>query len=126
MPPDPSSTAATTITGTGPDAEQGGGPPAGQPWTLIVESESWSADLEHAAPMPRVGELIEYIAEDGARHTYRVREIVHTVQSAASERPAVGAEDSLPNTTVSGPRPPNPTPRELRAGLPRVYVDVGD
>ena len=35
------------------------GTPIGMPWTLIVESEGWSADLEHAAPLPRTGERIE-------------------------------------------------------------------
>lgn len=102
--------------------EEGGGPPAGMPWTLIVESEAWSADLEHAAPLPRPGERIEYIGEEGSRHTYRVREVVHTVQRSASERPPVSVEDSGPNTTVSGGSAAQ-VPAALRAGLPRVYAD---
>lgn len=106
-------------------AEEGGGPPIGMPWTLIVESEGWSADLEHAAPLPRIGERIEYIAEDGERHTYRVRDIVHTVQASASERPPVAEESSGPNTTVSG-RHASHEPMALRAGLPRVLAEPAD
>jgi hypothetical protein len=118
------STDPTTIApGAALDADQGGGPPTGQPWTLVVEAERWSADLEHAAPLPRVGERIEYIAEDGARRTFRVRDVVHTVQSTASERPRVGDEDTSPNTFVSGSGHPAHAPTELRAGLPRVYAD---
>ena len=105
--------------------EEGGGPPVGMPWTLIVESEGWSADLEHAAPVPRIGERVEYIAEDGARRTYRVRDIVHTLQVSARERPPVAAEDSGPNTTVSG-RLAEHEPIALRAGLPRVFAEPAD
>lgn len=105
------------------DAEQGGGPPVGQPWTLVVDTEGWSADLEHAAPLPRAGERIEYIAEDGARRLYRVRDVVHTVQPSANERPPVRAEDAGPNTTVSAPGHSAHVPTALRAGLPRVYAD---
>ncbi len=114
----------TAIRAGGPRAEQGGGPPIGQPWTLIVESEGWSADLEHAAPLPRTGERVEYIGEDGARRTFRVRDVVHTVQPTASERPPVRDEIASPNSTVNSPTThPQHVPTELRAGLPRVYVD---
>ena len=75
------------LEGLGP--EQGGGPPAGMPWTLYVKDEDWAADLEHAAPLPRVGERIEYIGEDGARRTFRVEEVVHTLQASAAHRPRV-------------------------------------
>jgi hypothetical protein len=117
--------APTTRLG-GLDPEQGGGPPVGQPWTLVVESEGWSADLEHAAPLPRAGERIEYIAEDGARRLFRVRDVVHTLQPTATERPPVSAEDAIPNSTVSGPGHPAHVPTELRAGLPRVFADPDD
>lgn len=92
--------------------EQGGGPPDKLPWTLEVDGE-WAADLEHGAALPRVGERLEYLAEDGELRVYRVKEIVHTLQTSASERPAVGEE--------RGPRENRP-PRALRAGLPRVIV----
>lgn len=102
--------------------EEGGGPPPLMPWTLVVEGEDWSADLEHGAPLPRVGELVEYIAEDGSRRTFRVIDVIHTVQSSANERPPVRDENALPNATVDRAVPR--TPRELRAGLPRVVVSV--
>lgn len=98
--------------------EQGGGPPAMLPWTLEVEGE-WSADLEHGAALPCVGDRIDYIASDGTQRTFRVKEIVHTLQRSASERPAVREERYSPNSTVDAPDGP---PRELRAGLPRVIV----
>ena len=101
--------------------EQGGGPPDLMPWTLVVEGEDWSADLEHGAPLPRVGEHVEYIAEDGTRRTFVVRQVVHTVQSSASERPPVRDEATGPNSTVSGPHDAH-VPTALRAGLPRVIV----
>ena len=102
--------------------EQGGGPPLALPWTLIVEGEhGWSADLEHGALLPRTGELIEFIGEAGDRRAYRVRAVVHTLQPSASERPPVRAEDSGPNSTVSGSTVDH-VPTALRAGLPRVHV----
>src|SRR5688500_1803774 len=60
--------------------EEGGGPAIGTAWTLEVEGEDgWSADLEHAAPLPRVGERVEFIGEDGRRRLYRVTHVVHTL-----------------------------------------------
>ncbi|HUF07596.1 MAG TPA: hypothetical protein VMP86_09500 [Candidatus Binatia bacterium] len=103
--------------GMGP--EQGGEPPDLMPWTLVVDGEDWSADLEHGAPLPRTGDRIDYIAEDGSQRTFRVKEIVHTLQGSASERPPVAEERSGPNSTVDRAIGP---PRELRAGLPRVVV----
>lgn len=101
--------------------EQGGGPPPGTPWTLVVRNENWSADLEHAAPLPRVGERIEYIGADGARRIFRVEEVVHTLQASATHRPPVRDEQRGPNTIVNDGPIVEP-PRELRAGLPRVVV----
>jgi hypothetical protein len=100
--------------------EEGGGPPLLMPWTLVVEGEDWSADLEHGAPLPAVGDRVEYIADDGTLRAFRVREIVHTLQSSSSERPPVSAEHAGPNSTVEGAG--DRRPRELRAGLPRVIV----
>lgn len=106
--------------GDEPGPEEGGGPPDALPWTLVVEEEGWSADLEHGAELPRIGELIESIADDGAHRRYRVREVIHTVQSSAAERPTVREETVGPNTTVAGAG--DRVPRALRAGLPRVVA----
>lgn len=105
--------------------EQGGGPPFGSAWTLVVPDEEWEADLEHAAPVPRVGDRIAYIAEDGSRRRFVVAEVVHTVQPSASERPRVRDEADSPNATVSG-ADGHRVPLALRAGLPRVVVTAAD
>ena len=119
---DPLAREVAARTGGGPGIDEGGGPPDALPWTLVVDGEDWSADLEHGAALPRIGELIEFIADDGSQRRFRVREIIHTLQSSASERPAVRDERQGPNATVAeaGDR----VPRALRAGLPRVIVDV--
>jgi hypothetical protein len=104
--------------------EQGGGPPALMPWTLIVEDEGWSADLEHGAWLPAIGERVDFIGDDGRQRVFRVKEVVHTLQTSASERPPVSAERHTPNSTVD--RVPDGPPRELRAGLPRVIVVAAD
>jgi hypothetical protein len=101
--------------------EEGGGPPPSLlPWTLVVEDEDWWADLEHGAPLPRVGDIVEYIADTGDKRVFRVIRVVHTVQSSSTERPLVRDERSGPNSTISEPR--EGQPHELRAGLPRVFV----
>ncbi len=103
-----------------------GGPPIGSAWTLVVEGDDgWSADLEHAAPLPRVGERVEFIAEDGTRRHFRVTQVAHTLQTSAGERPRVRDEQSLPNSIVADLANDDP-PRALRAGLPRVFVVTDD
>jgi hypothetical protein len=94
------------------------------PWTLVVDGEEWSADLEHGAPLPRAGDRIDYIADDGQQRRFRVREVVHTVQSSPLERPTVREERSSPNSTVEGAG--GRLPRTLRAGLPQVFVTSED
>jgi hypothetical protein len=109
-------------TGDAPRGDEAGGPPLGSAWTLVVEGdEGWSADLEHAAPLPRVGERIEFIGTDGRRRHYRVTDVLHTVQTAASARPLVRDEQSSPNSFVTEGADDDP-PRALRAGLPQVVV----
>jgi hypothetical protein len=109
-----------------PDTDADGGPPVGTAWTLVVEgNEGWSADLEQAAPLPRTGERIEFIGEDGRRQHYRVTNVVHTLQTAATERPLVRDEQSGPNSIVTDGADDEP-PRALRAGLPRVFVTAAD
>ncbi len=109
---------ATRLQEMGP--EQGGGPPDKLPWTLEVEGQ-WSADLEHGAALPRVGERLEFITDRGARLQFRVKEIIHTLQTSASERPRVGSEQTTPNAVVDADEATR-VPRVLRAGLPRVVV----
>ena len=101
--------------------EEGGGPPSVLPWTLVVPEESWEADLEHGAALPRVGEHIEFIADDGSRGLFVVSDVVHVVQHASSERPPVSDETAGPNAIVSDPGAGGP-PTILRAGLPRVVA----
>ena len=102
--------------------DEGGGPPIGTAWTLEVDGEdAWSADLEYAAPLPRVGERIEFISEHGNRRYYRVTDVVHTLQPSASDRPPVRAEGSSPNSILTDGADDG-APRSLRAGLPRVVV----
>jgi len=103
--------------------EQGGGPPDLMPWTLVVEGEDWSADLEHGAPLPRIGDRVDFIANDGELRSFRVTDVVHTVQGSASDRPRVRDEQAGPNSVVVD-RPDDEPPRQLRAGLPRVIVAV--
>ena len=106
--------------------EEGGGPPVGTAWTLQIEDDGgWSADLEHAAPLPGVGDRIDFIGEDGRQHRYRVTEVIHTLQASASERPPVSEERSSPNAIVTD-EPDAEPPRSLRAGHPRVIVDPTD
>jgi len=106
--------------------EEGGGPPIGTAWTLDIDGDDgWSADLEHAAPLPRIGDRVDFIAEDGRRRQYRVTEVVHTLQRSAAERPPVSAERSGPNSLVTDGTDDDP-PRSLRAGLPRVVVVPAD
>ena len=102
--------------------EQGGGPPIGTAWTFIVEGdEGWSADLEHAAPLPRIGDRVDFIAADGRQTHYRVTEVIHTLQPSASDRPLVRSETSSPNTIVTDGSMDGP-PHTVRAGLPRIIA----
>ena len=50
-----------------PNPDQGDGPwPNGMPYTVQFPGEDGgAADLEHPAPLPRVGDLVEYIDETG-------------------------------------------------------------
>ena len=116
----------TVAPGDQPIGTDDGGPPIGSAWTFVVQGDDgWSADLEHAAPVPRIGERVEFIAEDGTRRHYRVTDVAHTLQTSATERPRVREERSLPNSIVTEGAE-NSAPRELRAGLPRVIAVPDD
>jgi len=77
--------------------------PSGVPYTLYFPRRGGYAvaDIAHAAPLPRVGDTVEYIGADGGRRRFTVREVVHTVQ----EQPEGGSGIPL-----------------LGAGLPAVYL----
>ncbi len=106
------------------EVAEGGGPPVGTPWTLdIVGKYQETADLEHAAPLPRVGEGIELIRAGGSRRYLRVRDVIHVLQPSATGRPTVREGASGPNAIMTDETGTLPT-RLLRAGLPRVVAEV--
>jgi hypothetical protein len=79
--------------------------PVGMPYTLYFPRRGGfaAADIEYAAPLPRVGDTIEYIDAQTISHRYRVTDVVHTFQNSpnASEPEAI---------------------RLLRSGIPAVYL----
>ena len=78
--------------------------PVGMPYTVYFPRRGGyaAADSEYAAPLPRVGDTVEYIDPAGAHHLYAVTDVVHTLQSS----PAAGV-GGIPL---------------LRAGIPAVYL----
>jgi len=91
-----------------------------------VEGSYRGSDLEYPAPLPRVGDTIEYLDERGATHRYRVREVVHTLQTSAAGRPAVHDASASPLSTpragTDQAEPPGGT-GTVRAGLPKVFLE---
>jgi hypothetical protein len=89
-----------------------------------------AADLEHPAPLPRVGDMVEYIDERGACRRYRVREVIHTLQTSAAYRPLVAEGEASPqaiarpNEDAAAERPGGAG--QLRAGLPKVFLEELD
>jgi hypothetical protein len=75
------------------------------PYTLYFPRRGGfaAADMEHSAPLPRVGDTIEYIDAQTIAHRYRVVDVVHTFQDS----PASNAPESI---------------HLLRSGLPQVYL----
>lgn len=78
--------------------------PVGMPYTLYFPRRGGyaAADIEYAAPLPRVGDMVEYIDLQTISHWYVVTDVVHTFQSGHAAEP-----DSM---------------SLLRAGLPAVYL----
>jgi len=106
------------------------GPGGGTPYTVYFPSGDGyrAADLGHAAPLPHVGDFVEYIDEGRVTHRYRVREVVHTLQLAPEYRPrprAAGvATEDVEASEESGDGPHAvPEGAELRAGLPEVILE---
>ena len=110
----------------------GVGPGGGTPYTVYFPTEDGyrAADLAHAAPLPQVGDLVDYLDEDGITHRYRVREVVHTLQVAPAYRPNPrmygGSPDVAAGAAQDAPdgRHPVPEGSELRAGLPEVVLEA--
>ncbi len=102
--------------------------PSGMPYTLhFPDGESYvDADLEHPAPLPRVGDTVEYIDETGACRRYRVREVIHTIQSSATYRPHVEDAPASPQSIARVQGEPSEKPGQgglVRAGLPQVLLE---
>lgn len=106
--------------------------PYGMPYTVHFPDGDGSsaADLEHPAHLPRVGDVVEYIDERGADHRYRVREVVHTLQSSALNRPMVAEGMASPQSVGrTGDDAQAEVPGEsgqVRAGLPKVFLESID
>ena len=101
--------------------------PDGMPYTVYFpDGDAFrGADLEYPAPLPRVGDTVEYIDERGARHRYQVRQVVHTLQTSAADRPSVKEGPASPNSlarTDDGAAEPPGSAGALRAGLPEVFL----
>jgi hypothetical protein len=101
--------------------------PSGMPYTVYFPDGDGfrGADIEYPAPLPRVGDVVDYIDERGAPHRYRVSQVVHTLQTSAAARPSVKEGPASPNTlarTDDGQAEPPGGGGALRAGLPEVFL----
>ncbi|MFN2483898.1 MAG: hypothetical protein ABR509_03040 [Candidatus Limnocylindria bacterium] len=99
------------------------------PYTVFFPGDEalHPADLEHRAPLPRVGDTVEYIDKRGACTRYVVRAVVHTLQASAGEREPVGDRASTPAAFARAEAEPAETPGDggsLRAGLPKVFLEL--
>jgi hypothetical protein len=115
---------------TEPNAPDGAWP-AGMPYTVhFPDGDGFiGADLEYPAPLPRVGDSVEYLDETGATRRFRVRDVVHTLQSSAAHRPRVEDEDASPDSIARVDGEPPERPGEsgvVRAGLPKVILEASE
>ena len=98
------------------------------PYTVFFPGDEamHPSDLEHRAPLPRVGDTVEYIDKKGGCRRYVVRAVVHTLQASASERDRVADRASTPATFAHGEEELAEIPGDggaLRAGLPKVFLE---
>ncbi len=112
---------------TEPNAPDGAWP-SGMPYTLLFPDgdDYIGADLEHPAPLPRAGDTVEYIDETGACRRYRVREVIHTIQTSAANRPRVEGGTASPQAIARVDGEPSEKPGHsgvVRAGLPKVLLE---
>lgn len=110
-----------------PNAPEGAWP-SGMPYSVAFpDGDGYlEADLEHVAPLPRVGDTVEYIDETGACRRYRVREVIHTIQSSAAHRPPVEGGSASPQAIARVDGQPSEKPGDgglVRAGLPKVLLE---
>lgn len=100
--------------------------PDGMPYTVYFPDDDGfrGADLEYPAPLPRVGDTVDYIDERGVTHRFQVREVVHTLQTSAAARPSVKEGPASPNSLARTDDPAEPpgAAGALRAGLPEVFL----
>ena len=98
------------------------------PYTVFFPGDEamHPSDLEHRAPLPRVGDTVEYIDKKGTCRRYVVRAVVHTLQASAAERDRVGDRTSTPAIFGRGEQELAEIPGDggaLRAGLPKVFLE---
>ena len=82
------------------------------------------ADLDHPSDLPRPGDVVEYIDEQGHCHRYEVAEVIHTLQVAADHRPRV-RDESIPSAFARDDHQSPELPGDgglLRSGLPKVIL----
>lgn len=99
------------------------------PYTVFFPGEDalHPADLEHRAPLPRVGDTVEYIDKRGRCSRYVVRAVVHTLQASAGERDSVRTRTATPAAFARSETEAGEIPGDggsLRAGLPKVFLEL--
>ena len=97
------------------------------PYTVFFPGDDalHPSDMEHRAPLPRVGDTVEYIDKRGQCNRYVVRAVVHTLQASAGDREPVGHRDSTPAAFARSDGEMAEIPGDggaLRAGLPKVFL----
>lgn len=100
--------------------------PKGPPYTVFfpVDGTLRPADLEHPSSLPRKGDVVEYIDEQGRCHRFEVAEVIHTLQVAADRRPRV-RDEAIPSAFARDERQAAEMPGDgglIRAGLPKVIL----
>ncbi len=101
------------------------------PYTVFFPGDEalYPADMEHRAPLPRVGDTVEYIDKRGVCNRYVVTAVVHTLQASAGERDPVSQKPSTPAIFARSENEPAEVPGDggaIRAGLPKVFLERAD
>ena len=98
------------------------------PYTVFFPGDDalHPSDMEHRAPLPRVGDTVEYIDKRGQCNRYVVTAVVHTLQASAGDREPVGDRTSTPAAFARSDQEAPEIPGDggaLRAGLPKVFLE---